>query len=133
MTNTVALELIKIFDNILEFMRTSKNKLSLEEVEILSAEMYKIFSLQAFTYEVELPYNFESESEIVINASKDSFEQDSEVIALRKFINVVEKNKAQNYQKMIKDFANNIDANTIEQLPNKNLPYNLVHIGTIKT
>jgi len=114
MTNTVALELIKIFDNLLEFMRTSKNKLSLEEVEILSAEMYKIFSLQAFTYEVELPYNFESESEIVINASKDSFEQDSEVIALRKFINVVEKNKAQNYQKMIKDPSNNIDVNAIK-------------------
>lgn len=114
MTNTVALELIKIFDNLLEFMRTSKNKLSLEEVEILSAEMYKIFSLQAFTYEVELPYNFESESEIVINASKDSFEQDSEVIALRKFINVVEKNKAQNYPKMIKDPSNNIDVNAIK-------------------
>jgi len=133
MTNTVAIELIKTFDNLLEFIGRNKSNLSLEDIEILSTEMFKIFSMQAFTYEVKLPENFNSENAIVINKVKENFTDTNEVTSLRRFIDVIQKNKAKKYQKMIKDFANNIDANTIEQLPNKNLPYNLVHIGTIKT
>ncbi len=96
MKNTVAIELSKTFDSLLDFMNRNKRLLSKTEVEILSRIMFKIWNMQYYGNDTVLPPNFNVDNEEIMNNVKQKIELKNEIDSMRATIDLIEKNKPNN-------------------------------------
>ena len=124
MKNTVAIELSKTFDSLLDFMNRNMKLLCKTEVEILSKIMFKIWNIQYYANDSVLPPNFNVDNEEIMNNVKQKIELKNEIDSMRATIDLIEKNKpnnlinnltnktkkAQNYSNQLVDFEADIEA-----------------------
>ena len=124
MKNTVAIELSKTFDSLLDFMNRNMELLCKTEVEILSKIMFKIWNIQYYANDSVLPPNFNVDNEEIMNNVKQKIELKNEIDSMRATIDLIEKNKpnnlinnltnktkkAQNYSNQLVDFEADIEA-----------------------
>ena len=124
MKNTVAIELSKTFDSLLDFMNSNMKLLCKTEVEILSKIMFKIWNIQYYANDSVLPPNFNVDNEEIMNNVKQKIELKNEIDSMRATIDLIEKNKpnnlinnltnktkkAQNYSNQLVDFEADIEA-----------------------
>ena len=103
MTNTVALELAKTFNSLLEFMNRNKGVLSNKEVEILGRDIFKLLTLQYYAKEAVLPKNFNVDNKEIMNNVKQKIELKNEIDSMRATIDLIEKNKP---NKLINNITN---------------------------
>ena len=123
MKNTVAIELSKTFDSLLDFMNRNMKLLCKTEVEILSKIMFKIWNIQYYANDSVLPPNFNVDNEEIMNNVKQKIELKNEIDSMRATIDLIEKNKpnnlinnltnktkkAQNYSNQLVDFEADIE------------------------
>ena len=124
MENTVAIELSKTFNSLLEFMNRNMKLLSKTEVEILSRIMFKIWNMQYYANNSVLPPNFNVVNNEIMNKVKQKIDDKNEIDSMRATIDLIEKNKpnnlinnltnrtkkAQNYSDKIADYEADIEA-----------------------
>ena len=124
MKNTLAIELSKTFDSLLDFMNRNMKLLCKTEVEILSKIMFKIWNIQYYANDSVLPPNFNVDNEEIMNNVKQKIELKNEIDSMRATIDLIEKNKpnnlinnltnktkkAQNYSNQLVDFEADIEA-----------------------
>ena len=96
MKNTVAIELSKTFDSLLEFMNRNLKLLGKTEVEILSRIMFKIWNMQYYANDTLLPPNFNVDNEEIMNNVKQKIDLKNEIDSMRATIDLIEKNKPMN-------------------------------------
>jgi len=96
MKNTVAIELSKTFDSLLEFMNRNMKLLGKTEVEILSRIMFKIWNMQYYANDTLLPPNFNVDNEEIMNNVKQKIDLKNEIDSMRATIDLIEKNKPMN-------------------------------------
>lgn len=96
MENTVAIELSKTFDSLLDFMNRNMKLLGKTEVEILSRIMFKIWNMQYYANDTVLPPNFNVDNEEIMNNVKQKIELKNEIDSMREIIDLIEKNKPNN-------------------------------------
>ena len=124
MKNTVAIELSKTFDSLLDFMNRNMKLLDKTEVEILSRIMFKIWNMQYYANNSVLPPNFNVVNNEIMNKVKQKIDDKNEIDSMRATIDLIEKNKpnnliknltnktkkAQNYSSKLADYKADIEA-----------------------
>ena len=103
MKNTVAMELSKTFDSLLDFMNRNMKLLGKTEVEILSRIMFKIWNMQYYANDSVLPTNFNVDNKEIMNNVKQKIELKNEIDSMRATIDLIEKNKP---NKLINNITN---------------------------
>ena len=96
MKNTIAIELSKTFDSLLDFMNRNMKLLDKTEVEILSRIIFKIWNMQYYANNSILPPNFNVVNNEIMNKVKQKIDDKNEIDSMRATIDLIEKNKPNN-------------------------------------